>query len=72
MGSRRDRASTPLPMCSIIHREDVESLPEARNRGYSYPSGGRVRASQAILRPQIPPNRFRNAQNPRESSLDRD
>ncbi len=26
---------------SIIHREDVEFLgPEARNRGYSYPSGG--------------------------------
>jgi len=30
---------------------------EARNRGYSYPSGGGIGALPAILRPRIPPNR---------------
>ena len=43
--------------------------PKARNRRYSYPSGGRVRALQWILRPWIPPNRPPNAQNGRESGF---
>ncbi len=52
---------------SIIRREDVE-FPgrETLNRGYSYPSWGRVRALQAIPRPRIPPDRPQNAQNGRE------
>ena len=45
------------------------SSPGARNRGYSYPSGGRVRPLHGILRPRIPPNRPQNAQNGRESGL---
>ena len=43
--------------------------PEARNRGYSYPSLGRVRALQAIPRPWIPPNGPQDAQNGRESGF---
>ncbi len=44
-------------------------LPEVRNRGYSHPSGGRVRAVHAILRPRIPRNRPPNAQNRREGGF---
>ncbi len=44
-------------------------LPEVRNRGYSHPSGGRVRALHAILRPRIPRNRPPNAQNRRENGF---
>lgn len=44
-------------------------LPEARNRGYYYPSGGRVRALQAILGPRIPRNRPPKAQNRCESGF---
>ena len=55
---------------SIIHREGCRvPLPEVRNRGYSYPSGGRVRALQAILWPRIPPDHPQNAQNRRESGF---
>ena len=52
----------PVSVASIIRREDVE-FPgrETRNRGYSYPSWGRVRALQAIPRPRIPPDRPQNA-----------
>ncbi len=44
-------------------------LPEVRNRGYSYPSGGRVRALHAILRPRIPRDLPPNGQNRREGGL---
>ena len=42
---------------------------ETRNRGYSYPSWGRVRALQAIPRPRISPDRPQNAQNGRECNF---
>ncbi len=61
--SRRDRASTPFPWLDHPPRGCRVPRPEARNRGYSYPSGGRVRALQAILRPWIPPNRPQATQN---------
>lgn len=53
---------------SILGRRDVPvPFLEARNRGYSYPSGGRFRALRAILRPRIPRNRPPNAENRLES-----
>ena len=62
--NRSAEPSAPPPRFrgSIIRREDVE-FPgrETRNRGYSYPSWGRVRALQAIPRPRIPPDRPQNA-----------
>ena len=60
----------PVSVASIIRREDVE-FPgrETRNRGYSYPSWGRVRALQAIPRPRISPDRPQNAQNGRECNF---
>jgi len=67
--SRRDRASTPFLWLDHPPRGCRVPRPEARNRGYSYPSGGRVRALQAILRPRIPPNGPPNAQNARESGF---
>ena len=55
---------------SILQRHRHRVRPaEAGNRGYSYPSGGRVRALQTILRPRIPPNRPQNAENRRESGF---
>ena len=67
--SRRERASTPFPWLDHTPRGCRVPRPEARNRGYSYPSGGRVRALQGIARPWIPPNRPPNAQNGRESGF---
>ena len=47
----------PVPQPDPPPRGCRVPRPEARNRGYSYLSGGRVRALHAILRPPIPPNR---------------
>ncbi len=59
----------PFPWLDHPPRGCRVPLPEVRNRGYSYPSGGRVRALQAILWPRIPPDHPPNAQNRRESGF---
>ena len=59
----------PFPWLDHPPRGCRVPFPEARNRGYSYPSGGRVRALQAILWSRIPPDRLQNAQNRRESGF---
>ena len=65
----RERAYNPFPWLDHPPRGCRVPLPEVRNRGYSYPSGGRVRALQAILWPRIPPDHPQNAQNRRESGF---
>ena len=55
--SRRERASNRFRAPDHPPRGCRFPRPEARNRGYSCPSGGRVRALQWILRPWITPNR---------------
>ena len=67
--SRRERRPHPFPCLDHPPGGCRVPRPEARNRGYSYPSGGRVRALQAILWPRIPPDRPPNAQNRRESGF---
>jgi len=67
--SRRERRRHPFPWLDPPPRGCRAPRPVARNRGYSYPSGGRVRALQWILRPRMPPNRPQNAQNGRESGF---
>ena len=64
-------ASAPPPVSATRSSAARMSSPSAGspNRGYSSPSGGRVRVLHAILRPRIPPNRPPNAQNRRESGL---
>ena len=81
-GARGPRATRPPPAVppSLARLHPVSQLdppprgcrvprPEARNRGCSYTTGGRVHALHAILRPQVPPNRPPNAQNDRESGF---
>ena len=68
--NRRDCAShPPLPWLDHPPRGCPVPRPEARNWGYSCPSGGRVRALQAILRARISPYRPQDAQNGRESGF---
>ena len=58
-----ESASHPFPWLDHPPRGCRVPRPEARKPGYSYPSGGRDRALQAILRPWIPPNRPQATQN---------
>jgi len=67
--SRRERRLHPFRCRDPPPRGCRVRWPEARNRGYSYRSRGRVRALQAIPRPWIPPNGPQGAQNGRESGF---
>jgi len=59
---RRDARLHPFPEVDPPASRHRVRPAEAGNRGYSYPSGARVRALQAILRPPIPPNHPQNAE----------
>ena len=64
-----DVLASRKPLAGGHSRTPATTSPEVRNRGYSYPAGGRVRALQAILRPRVPPDRPPNAQNCGESGF---